>query len=518
MKRSATTLFLVATLSTTALLAQPQRPLPSGWKSTSSGVIGAPMSKPLASGFRMMNDHASVHVDVKLADATTTAASLMIGSSHIGFCGRNGAPFLEGPLFGNGVTEIKAPAPQANKPILVSLTRARGKLTIVFNGVILPVIPDPGGDLGSVRLRPHRDTMSVRRFEVIGGTPEEAIVGRSQVVWASGEEGIDTFRIPALIVTKNHHLLAFAEARHKSRSDTGDIDLVMKRSVDGGRTWSEQQVIWDDGNNTCGNPCPVVTSTGEILLLATHNLGSDHESQIIAGTSKASRTVWILRSSDHGATWSKPEDITPQTKLKNWTWYATGPGAGIELRFGRRNGRLVIPCDHIEAKTRHYYSHVIYSDDQGKTWRLGGSTPQHQVNECEVAELDDGRLLLNMRNYDRNNKTRQQAISEDHGITWTKQRNVPELVEPICQASLRRLREGVLLFSNPASKTNRERMTLRASFDQGQTWPWAALLDDGPSAYSCLQPLRDGSVICLYEASGYREIRAHRIEAKSLPK
>jgi sialidase-1 len=509
---------LAVGLLTTANQAQGPSALPPGWTAASSGVIGAPMSEPLPSGYRLTEERASVHVDVTLRDATTTAASLMIGDSHVGLCGRNGLPFLEGSLFGGGVTEIKAQPPQPNIKATISVTRSHGKLTIVFNGVILPAVRDPGGDLGAVRLRPHRDTMTVHKFEVIGGTPLEPIVGQAHQVWSSGEEEIDTYRIPALVVAKTGDLLAFAEARHGSASDTGDIDLVMKRSTDGGRTWSKQRVLWDDGKNTCGNPCPVVTSNGEVILLATHNLGTDHESQIIAGTSKSSRTVWVLRSRDHGATWSSPEEITAQTKLKNWTWYATGPGAGIELQHGRRNGRLVIPCDHIEAETRHYYSHVIFSDDQGKTWQLGGSTQQHQVNECEVAELDDGRLLLNMRNYDRRQRTRQQAISEDHGISWTGQRHVPALIEPICQASLRRLRRGTLLFSNPASTTGRERMTLRASFDQGQTWPWSALLHDGPSAYSCLQPLPDGSVVCLFEASGYREIRAHRIEAADLPK
>ena len=132
-------------------------------------------------------------------------------------------------------------------------------------------------------------------------------------------------------------------------------------------------------------------------------------------------------------------------------------------------------------------------------------------------------LLLNMRNYDRAQRTRQQAVSDDGGNTWRDQRHVPELVEPICQASLRRLSwatgdsPGVLLFSNPASRSAREAMTLRASFDDGATWPWSALLEAGPAAYSCLQTLTDGTVVCLYEAGPYREIRAHRVEPRDLP-
>mgnify|MGYP002050852204 CR=1 FL=1 len=103
-----------------------------------------------------------------------------------------------------------------------------------------------------------------------GGAPVPQPIGAGVTAWERGEAGIDTYRIPALVVAKNGDLLAFAEARHGGRSDTGDIDIVMKRSRDGGRTWSEQRTVWDDGRNTCGNPCPVVvTDTGAVVLLTT---------------------------------------------------------------------------------------------------------------------------------------------------------------------------------------------------------------------------------------------------------
>jgi sialidase-1 len=239
-------------------------------------------------------------------------------------------------------------------------------------------------------------------------------------------------------------------------------------------------------------------------LLLTWNRGDDSEPQIIAQSSKDTRRVFVTRSTDDGLTWSTPAEITAAVKPPHWTWYATGPGAGIQIERGPHRGRLVIPCDHIEAGTGHYYSHVIYSDDGGSTWKLGGSTPQHQVNECEVVELTGSRLLLTMRNYDPARNTRQQALSTDGGLTWTQQRLVPELIEPICQASIRRLswpdnnRPGVLLFSNPAS-LKRERLTLRASLDEGETWPVARLVDPRPSAYSCLAILPNGQVGILYE-------------------
>ncbi len=324
-------------------------------------------------------------------------------------------------------------------------------------------------------------------------------------IFISGQGEYHTYRIPSLLVSKRGALLAFCEGRKSGSGDAGNIDLLLRRSLDQGRTWEPVQTVWDDGPNTCGNPCPVLDrDTGTIWLLLTWNRGDDREPQIIAQTSKDTRRVFVTCSTNEGATWAAPREITREVKRDQWTWYATGPGAGIQIENGAHRGRLVIPCDHIEAGSKRYYSHVIYSDDRGQSWKLGGSTPGDQVNECEVAELAGGRLLLNMRNYDRAQRTRQSAVSADGGLTWTDQRHVPELVEPICQASLRRhswpsgARPGVLLFSNPAS-SKRERLTLRASFDDGATWPAARLLEAGPSAYSCLAVLPNGEVGALYE-------------------
>jgi len=323
-------------------------------------------------------------------------------------------------------------------------------------------------------------------------------------LWTSGEGGFHTYRIPALVATGSGTLLAFCEGRRSSRLDTGDIALLERRSTDGGRTWGEPRVIRDDPGNTCGNPCPVVDlQAGAVWLLTTWNLGSDDEKAIVEGTSRDTRRVFAMRSGDDGASWSAPVEITGDVKLPDWTWYATGPGAGIQLRHGDRAGRLVVPCDHVEAGSRRGYSHVVVSDDHGAHWRLGGRTPEGGVNECEVAELPDGELILNMRNADRSRRMRQVSTSTDDGETWSPPRDDPALVEPVCQASLRSASwrgRDVLAFSNPAHAERRENLTLRTSLDGGRTWPHGRTLHAGPAAYSCLAALPDGSLAILYEA------------------
>lgn len=326
-------------------------------------------------------------------------------------------------------------------------------------------------------------------------------------VFVSGEGGYHTYRIPALAVTTRGTVLAFCEGRRESRGDAGNIDLLLRRSTDHGRSWGGPTVLWDEEGNTCGNPCAVVDhDTGTIWLLMTWNLGEDRESEIIAQTGRDTRRVFVTHSSDDGLTWAEPIEITSAVKQPDWTWYATGPGSGIQVRHGPHQGRLVIPCDHIEAGTKHYYSHIIYSDDHGRTWRLGGSTPQHQVNECEVVELSGGKLMLNMRNYNRSQSARQIAFSDDGGLTWKDQRFDETLIEPICQAAIECFRwpedgnsTGVILFSNPASRKSRVNLTVRASFDDGLSWPRLRVLHPGPSAYSDLAVLDTGEIACLYE-------------------
>lgn len=326
-------------------------------------------------------------------------------------------------------------------------------------------------------------------------------------IFKAGENGYSCFRIPALIRTNSGSLLAFAEARKNNCGDSGDIDLVVKRSTDKGKSWTGLQLVWSDSTNTCGNPVPVQDqSTGKIILISTWNLGTDHEKQIIDGTSKDGRHVYMLSSDDDGKNWSAATEITSQVKKSGWTWYATGPCHGLQIMQGNYAGRLVIPINHVETGTNQNFAHTIYSDDHGKSWNLGNNTPQDKMNETTVAEIANGRLMLNMRNSDRAIKTRHTSISEDGGKNWANVQIDSTLIEPICQGSLLsyfyKKNRPTLFFSNPANVKSRANLTLRLSEDDGQTWKYNMVLHPGPSAYSDITVIDKKLIGCFFEA-GY---------------
>ncbi len=302
-------------------------------------------------------------------------------------------------------------------------------------------------------------------------------------VFVGGQEGYPTYRIPSVIETASGALLAFAEGR-QNLADTGDIDLVMKRSLDGGATWSKLSVVIDQGGDVAGNPSPVVDrATGAILLLFDTNPAGDPNA----------RRVLVTRSADEGATWSTPIDLTADVKPSTWTFYAVGPGRGIQLR----DGRFVVACDHHDAATGESRSHVIYSDD-GVAWHLGGSLAP-DTDESQVAELDDGSLVINARDLS-SAHLRAVARSVDRGLTWSDTTRDPALRDPSCEGSLLATPHG-LVFSNPDSTVYLERklLTVRVSRDGGRSWAASRVLHAGPAAYSALAQVGADDLGCLYE-------------------
>jgi len=317
---------------------------------------------------------------------------------------------------------------------------------------------------------------------------------RETELFTSGVEGYHTYRIPALIVSPKGTLMAFCEGRKYGADDWGEINIVLKRSFDNGINWQKMQIVAaEDGAITLGNPSPVVDKdTGKVWLFYCRD----------------NDQIYVTSSADDGATWSTPANITKSVKMPTWTWSGTGPGHGIQLK----SGRLVIPAYHVDG-TRiappFQHSYIIYSDDHGSSWEIGGIVGGG-TSECEVVEMPDGALYMTMRSSNRELPYRHGAWSQDGGITWSAVQDEKQLVDPNCQASIVGFTskdslaknlvrfEEIQLFSNPAN-TERTTMTVRISYDQCRTWKVSKVLHCGPSAYSDLAVTSDKTVCCLYE-------------------
>lgn len=335
-------------------------------------------------------------------------------------------------------------------------------------------------------------------------------------LFRSGADGYHTYRIPALLVTPKQTVLAFCEGRKTGSGDHGDLDLLLKRSTDGGRTWSEQMIVYEEGGDakiTIGNPCPVV---------------DERDGTIWLPFCRDNKEVLITYSKDEGQTWSQPKNISAAVTRPDWVWVATGPGIGIQLKHGPHKGRLVIPSDQrktLENRQSEWNSHMMYSDDHGATWQIGEPI-RVGGNECQVIERENGQLLVNTRMQGEFQGLRGIATSDDGGVTWTAIEHDKQLPCPKCQGSLLRYTAADrstsgLLFSNPHPPATadgkpsgaRVRLTVRFSTDEGITWPTSRVLHAGPSAYSSLAQLADGTILCLYEGgakSPYEELRLAR--------
>ena len=347
-------------------------------------------------------------------------------------------------------------------------------------------------------------------------------------VFEGGKEGYAFYRIPGLVVTSKGTVLAYCEAR-RSSSDWSSIDIMMRRSMDGGKTWAPRQKMADIPGPKKKNPAVLGTNLASPDEITYNNPVAivDRDGPIHFLFCLEYMRCFYQRSDDDGLTWSKPRELTSTFDgfrgYYEWKVIATGPGHGIQLK----NGRLVAPV-WISPATgagahRPSVTATIFSDDAGQTWRNGEiAAPDTQEwvfpNEAMAVQLIDGRVLLNVRTEAKVHR-RLVTISPDGASKWSKPAFDDALLEPVCMASIARIsekpRKNRILFSNPANlgradgntatvRQDRKNLSIKLSYDEAKTWPVNKVLDPGYSSYSDVAVLSDGTLLCLYERGASR--------------
>jgi len=440
---------------------------------------------------------------------------------------------------------------RCDKPGLKNIFRVKAELKEgenIFAISFLPVQnPDLTGKLYPEKVRIRFSDRSVKEILF----PENSDPVRfGLLLRAAGQDSCHTYRIPGLITTATGTLIAVYDIRHNSSKDLQeDIDIGMSRSTDGGSSWEPMKVIMDMGTyggrperlNGAGDPCILYDSGTKTLMVAALWMSGASPEEMLWYASKpgidpeVTGQFMLVKSSDDGTTWSAPENITSQVKDPSWQLLLQGPGRGLCMK----DGTIVFPAQFkadigttaIDGGQYTCHSTIVYSADHGKSWYIGTGAKSN-TTESQVVELPDGTLMLNMRD-DRNradkSETNGRAISttSDMGKTWTVHPSSNSaLPDPNCMASLISaevmidgIMKDVLFFSNPDNKSTRSGMTIKASLDNGMTWPeefQVELCEPTGYGYSCLTMIDDSYVGILYE--GIRELYFQKIAVADILK
>lgn len=315
-------------------------------------------------------------------------------------------------------------------------------------------------------------------------------------VFKAGKNGIDSYRIPSLVLSKNGTLMAFAEARKESSTDKTPTDIVLKRSTDNGITWSEMQFLTDGGKAAFMDPVALVDHiTGKIFLFMNLWPAEDH--------SMKANTAWLTSSIDDGKTWSEPKEITDEITAPGHFMNGFGPGSGIQMVGPKFKNRLILPTRQYDGDK--LLNRTVYSDDHGETWKIG--TPASTGGEYEIAEAAPDTLIYNLR---AGKGQRKKAWSYDGGFSWTKAVMDHGLETTSdyggCHSSILGVGKS-LFFTGPAGGNpdelheDRQNLKIYHSSDTGKNWQKGILLYDKAAGYSDLVALPTGEIAVLFETA-----------------
>ncbi|MFA6126802.1 MAG: exo-alpha-sialidase [Bacteroidales bacterium] len=328
----------------------------------------------------------------------------------------------------------------------------------------------------------------------------------SKLLFSGGDGGSMNYRIPAIVKAMDGSLVTATDKRWTGPVDLpNDIDVVIRRSIDRGMTWSDPLTI--AGNHTTigyGDPVLMVNrKNGEIICIFASDKGWT------ASTAAAPLRINQARSTDNGITWSTSQDITSQIYgaesndpvTRNWQGAFVASGAATQLR----SGRLMAVIAARQTDGFDISNFVIYSDDGALTWKVSTNRAFAKGDEAKVVELDNGEVLMSIRQ----KGSRWFNISRDQGMTWGTPFKQGDIIDPFCNGDLIRLSalsdgdgKNRLLHSIPYA-ASRKNISVLLSYDEGVTWPVRKTIYSGPSAYSSLTVLEDGTIGMYYEAGEY---------------
>ncbi len=425
---------------------------------------------------------------------------------------------------------------ETNKPAFTN--KIDGEFNLSDSANIVIICFDPAEDIdftAGLVIESISMTLSDRTKISLQIPQSKNIIRFGQVLRAAGQDNCDTYRIPGLITTNSGTLIAVYDNRYNRSKDLQeDIDIGLSRSTDSGISWEPMKVIIDMGEY--GGRPEELNGTGDPCILYDHNTNTIWVAALWMSGSSTDLMLWnssqpgmtpeetgqflLVKSTDDGVTWSDPINITEQIKDPSWQFLFQGPGRGITTS----DGTLVFPAQFktdigepaLDGGQYTCHSTLVWSSDGGSTWNIGTGAMSN-TTEAQVVELTEGTLMLNMRD-DLNKKEkgvtngRAVAVTKDLGKTWVVHpTSNSALPEPNCMASLisadidlEGVKKKVLFFSNPNNKNSRSNITIKASFDEGLTWPekyQLEIYEPEGDGYSCLTMVDEKTIGILYEGS-----------------
>ena len=348
-----------------------------------------------------------------------------------------------------------------------------------------------------------------------------AVHAQPKQLFTSGQGGYTCYRIPALVSWGEGELFAFAEGRADNFADFGNVDILMRKSVNGGKTWSAARVVVDNGDLQAGNATPVLDKMdprfpgGRLFLFYNTGTASEYDTRMGLGR----RSAYYITSTDHGKTWSEPIDISSQIHFDvhseqpevDARTLAFAPGHAVQFSSGPHKGRIFVPTNHSTGPPQEgfkdYQTYGAYSDDHGKTWKVSDELKVPSSNEAMAAQISEGELLLLVRMQNDEYKRKLLARSRDGGASWDTKWLSDELTTPMCQSAILHCEDlGKTYHLGPADTNARAHLTLWSSMDKGRSWQIEQEVFEGSAAYSDMVYLGSGRMGVFYERHDYEEI------------